>query len=42
MLERRTFRVVFVGKDHGTGLEPPPKADATIAYVGQPVTVASR
>jgi alpha-D-xyloside xylohydrolase len=42
MLERRTFHVVFVGKDHGTGLEPQPQADATIDYVGQPVTVPGR
>jgi alpha-D-xyloside xylohydrolase len=42
MLERRTFHVVFVGKDHGTGLEPAAQADATIEYVGQPVTVAAR
>jgi alpha-D-xyloside xylohydrolase len=42
MLERRSFHVVFVGKDHGTGLEPPQQPDATIAYVGQPVTVAAR
>ncbi len=42
MLERRTFHVVFVGKDHGTGLEPTPKTDATIEYVGQPVTIAPR
>ncbi len=42
MLERRSFHVVFVGKDHGTGLEPQQQPDATIAYVGQPVTVAAR
>jgi alpha-D-xyloside xylohydrolase len=42
MLDRRTFHVVFVGKDHGTGLESPPQPDASIVYVGQPVTVAAR
>jgi alpha-D-xyloside xylohydrolase len=41
MLERRSFHVVFVGRDHGTGLEPQ-QPDATVAYVGQPVTVAAR
>jgi alpha-D-xyloside xylohydrolase len=40
MLERRTFHAVFVGKDHGTGLEAQPRPDATIAYAGQPMTVA--
>jgi alpha-D-xyloside xylohydrolase len=42
MLERRTFQVVFVGKNHGTGLEPSPQPDATLAYAGQPLTVAAR
>ncbi len=42
MLERRRFHVVFVAKDHGTGLEPPEQPDAAIAYVGQPVTVSAR
>jgi alpha-D-xyloside xylohydrolase len=40
MLERRTFRVVFVRKGHGVGLEPEAQADATVAYEGQPVTIA--
>jgi alpha-D-xyloside xylohydrolase len=42
MLERRRFHVVFVKKDHGTGVEPTPQPDATIDYAGQPVTVPSR
>jgi alpha-D-xyloside xylohydrolase len=42
MLERRRFHVVFVAKDHGTGLEPPERPDAAVVYVGQPVTVSAR
>ena len=42
MLERRTFHVVVVGKDHGTGLEAPAQPDATIEYSGKPVTVGTR
>jgi alpha-D-xyloside xylohydrolase len=41
MLERRSFHVVFVGKDHGTGVEPSPHADETISYAGQSVTVSA-
>jgi alpha-D-xyloside xylohydrolase len=41
MLERRTFHVVFVKKDHGAGLEPPAEPDATVQYEGRPVTVAA-
>lgn len=42
MLESRTFHVVFVRARHGTGLEPPTSPDATVTYVGAPVTVAAR
>ncbi len=42
MLERRTFHVVFVAKDHGTGVEPLAQPDAAVEYVGRPVTVAAR
>ncbi len=42
MLERRRFHVVFVGKGHGTGVEPVPRPDATIDYAGEPVTVSPR
>ena len=41
MLQRRRFHVVFVGKGHGTGVEPTPRPDATIEYVGEPVTVSA-
>ena len=42
MLERRRFHVVFVKKDHGTGVEPTPQPDTTIEYAGQPLTVSPR
>ncbi len=42
MLERRSFHVVFVGKQHGTGLEPPAAPDATVTYDGASVTVGAR
>jgi alpha-D-xyloside xylohydrolase len=41
MLRHRTFQLVVVGKDHGTGSEPPRRPDATIEYDGQPVTVVT-
>jgi alpha-D-xyloside xylohydrolase len=42
MLERRTFHVVLVGKDRGTGLEAPRQPDATVEYSGESVTVGDR
>jgi alpha-D-xyloside xylohydrolase len=40
MLERRTFRVVFVGEGRGVGIGPTTQVDKTIDYSGQQVTVA--
>jgi alpha-D-xyloside xylohydrolase len=40
MLETRTFRVVFVGENHGTNVEPVAKADKIVRYSGKSVTVA--
>jgi len=34
MLANRTFHVVFVAPDHGTGIAETPTADATLAYAG--------
>ena len=34
MLKERTFNVVIVGKDHGTGVETTDKPDKTISYQG--------
>ncbi len=42
MLDRRSFHVVFVGRLHGTGLEPPARPDVTVSYAGAPVTVGAR
>jgi hypothetical protein len=39
MLEKRTFRVVMVGPEQGTGLSPPRKPDAAVTYRGEEVTV---
>jgi alpha-D-xyloside xylohydrolase len=40
MLETRTFRVVFVGEGHGTGIDPAREADRAVAYSGKGLTVA--
>ena len=39
MLGSRTFRVVFVSKDHGIGIELSGQADRTVRYTGQSVSV---
>jgi len=39
MLESRTFRVVFVGENHGAGVNPEEKADKTLEYSGKSITV---
>jgi alpha-D-xyloside xylohydrolase len=41
MLESRTFRVVFVGDNHGTGVEPTAQPDKVVQYSGGKVTVTS-
>jgi hypothetical protein len=33
-LKERTFNIVVVGKDHGTGVETTDKPDKTISYQG--------
>jgi alpha-D-xyloside xylohydrolase len=40
MVETRTFRVVFVGEGHGTGIDPAREADRVVAYSGKALTVA--
>jgi alpha-D-xyloside xylohydrolase len=40
MLERRTFRIVFVGENRGVGVEPSAQPDKTVDYVGQAITIA--
>jgi alpha-D-xyloside xylohydrolase len=39
MLERRTFRVVFVGEGRGVGIEPSSQADKAVEYAGKEITV---
>ncbi|HEU5351452.1 MAG TPA: TIM-barrel domain-containing protein [Terracidiphilus sp.] len=39
MLQSRTFRIVLVHADHGTGIGPTPTADKTIPYTGAQVEV---
>jgi alpha-D-xyloside xylohydrolase len=40
MLDRRTFRIVFVGEGHGIGIESSAQADKTVDYAGHVITVA--
>ena len=40
MMESRTFRVVFVGQGHGSGIDPEPQPDKIVTYSGKQVTVA--
>jgi alpha-D-xyloside xylohydrolase len=39
MLESRTFRVVFVGENHGAGVNPEEKADKMLEYSGKAIMV---
>ncbi len=39
MLESRTFRIVFVGENRGTGIDPAEHADRTVTYSGTSVSV---
>lgn len=39
MVERRTFKVVFVGENHGAGAEETASADRSVEYSGSAVTV---
>lgn len=39
MLERRTFRVVWVGFGHGVGVNPAETADRTVTYTGASITL---
>jgi alpha-D-xyloside xylohydrolase len=40
MLNARTFRVVFVGDNHGAGIEMTTQPDKVVDYSGKPITVA--
>jgi alpha-D-xyloside xylohydrolase len=39
MLKNRTFEIVIVSKDHGTGLDISPKADKIVKYNGSEISV---
>jgi alpha-D-xyloside xylohydrolase len=39
MLESRTFRVVFVGENHGVGIDITAQADKSVTYTGQPISL---
>jgi alpha-D-xyloside xylohydrolase len=40
MLEERTFKIVFVGENHGIGVDSLDKADKTVAYSGKEILVS--
>jgi alpha-D-xyloside xylohydrolase len=40
MLASRTFRIVFVSGNHGTGIEPVTQADKVVTYTGEVVVIA--
>jgi alpha-D-xyloside xylohydrolase len=39
MLKARTFRIVFVGDNHGNGIEPTAQSDKTVDYSGKSVII---
>jgi alpha-D-xyloside xylohydrolase len=39
MLKKRTFRIIWVEKGHGTGMEPEQNADKVVKYSGKEVKV---
>jgi alpha-D-xyloside xylohydrolase len=39
MLQARTFHVVIVGENHGSGIEPTAQADKIVQYSGAQITV---
>jgi len=39
MLKQREFRIIWVGKNHGTGVEIEPESDRTVRYAGEKVVV---
>ena len=42
MISERTFHVVFVAANHGTGVDPTPTFDQAVHYTGKAVTVSSK
>lgn len=39
MLESRTFQIVFVGENHGVGIEPSDKPDKVVQYSGSAIKI---
>ncbi len=39
MLKNRTFRIVYAGENHGTGINPDDKPDKVVQYAGKQITV---
>jgi alpha-D-xyloside xylohydrolase len=39
MLQSRTFRITFVGENHGVGVDATENADKVITYTGKEITV---
>lgn len=39
MIEKRTFRVVLVHQNHGVGINGEERADKTVQYSGQQVSI---
>jgi alpha-D-xyloside xylohydrolase len=37
MLEKRSFRIVMVSRDHGTGIDPAAQADKVVEYTGKQI-----
>jgi len=40
MLQKRTFRIVFVGENHGAGIDAIVTPDKTVEYSGKQITIA--
>ena len=40
MLEQRTFQIVFVDENHGTGIELSQRADKVVKYSGKGISVS--
>ena len=40
MLERRTFQIVFVGQQHGVGIDAESKPDKTVLYEGRALSIS--
>ena len=39
MLQNRSFHIIFVGENHGAGIDPAAKSDKTVTYSGKAVSI---